>query len=218
MGRKPLPKARSLNVDKRNAWLKIIFPYFSKHGFPDVKMDQLSNLVGVSKATFYKHFISKEDLIQTLLKSKMDEISIAIPVLSDSQYTYQERYLKSTELSCIAIAGLSNIFLSDLKREFPLLHAELEFFRAQLLERVTAFYKEAQKDGFLRKDIDVRVLTMTEDVVYAAASDPDFLIRYNTTLEEFLVKYFHMRSLATLSNYTEETSQFFSNLKGKLGV
>lgn len=216
MGRRPLPKTRSLNAEKRNAWLKIILPHFSANGFSDVRMDELSTIVGVSKATFYKHFVSKEDLIQALLKWKIDEISLSIPVLMDNSINYYERYLKSTELSCFAVSGLSNAFLADLKLEYPELYKQVENFRNELVKIVGEFYKQAQRDGFIRADLDIKILAMTEDLVYERAADPDFLSRYDSNLEEFLAKYIHFRSMAILTNYNEETAIFFKNLISRL--
>lgn len=216
MGRKPLPKTRSLNADKRNAWLKIILPHFSANGFSDVRMDELSTIVGVSKATFYKHFVSKEDLIQALLKWKIDEIALSMPILLDSSINYYERYLKSTELSCFAVSGLSNAFLSDLRMEYPDLYKLLESFRGELVESVEEFYRQAQRDGFIRSDLDIKILAMTEDLVYERAADPEFLNRYDSNLEEFLTKYIHFRSMAILTNYNEETATFFRNLISRI--
>lgn len=212
MGRKPLPKTRSLNADKRNAWLKVIMPYFSEHGFSNVRMDELSTIVGVSKATFYKHFVSKEDLIQAILKWKTEEIAMALPILNNSSINYYERYFKSTELSFLAVSGLSNKFLSDMNSEYPELYKMLENFRAEVISVVEEFYFSAQRDGFVRPDVDIKTLSMVEDLVYAGAADHNFLGRYGSSLEEFLIKYIHFRSLAILINYNEETSIFFKNL------
>lgn len=216
MGRKPLPKSRSLNADKRSAWLKIIMPHFSKTGFSGVRMDELSTIVGVSKATFYKHFISKGDLIQALLKWKMDEISKFIPLVNDDSISYYERYMKSSEMTCIAISGLSNVFLSDLKNEFPEMFEQIELFRTELIKHLERFYYQCQKDGFIKSEVDIKTLVMTEDIVYEMAASPEFLIRYDISLDEYLVKYIHFRSMAVLANYNEDASLFFKNLLGKL--
>ncbi len=50
--------------------LNIAFELFNSGGFVNVGIDKIIEVSGVSKATLYKHFESKEDLILEILKRK----------------------------------------------------------------------------------------------------------------------------------------------------
>lgn len=50
----------ALNTKKK--LLKASMKLFSKHGFDNIKIDDITDLAGVSKGTFYTHFSSKESV------------------------------------------------------------------------------------------------------------------------------------------------------------
>lgn len=45
--------------------------HFSAHGFAGTKLDAIAATAGVSKTTVYKHFASKEDLFQAVLRERI---------------------------------------------------------------------------------------------------------------------------------------------------
>ncbi|MGQ3014423.1 MAG: TetR/AcrR family transcriptional regulator [Flavobacteriales bacterium] len=218
MGRKPLPKQRTLDTEVRREWLKKLMPFFTKYGFSSIRMDEMAVQVGVSKATFYKHFISKEDLISSLLKWKIEEISGYMPMLLDSSTGFAERYFKAVEISLIGLGGISNVLLSDLEREYPELHKQLATFQKLNLKVLGEFYTEAKNAGFLKSSVDVKTLLIMEELILLQITDPNYLKQKQITLKDFFVKYLHIRSEAIVADFTPEMRAYFAQLEKKLHV
>ena len=54
---------------------------FMTQGYADTSMDQVTAKSGVSKATVYNHFPSKEILFEEAVKTRSEEVFAALPQL-----------------------------------------------------------------------------------------------------------------------------------------
>jgi TetR/AcrR family transcriptional regulator, mexJK operon transcriptional repressor len=61
-------------ADKRTAVLKATRRLISNNGFDNTSMDAIAERAGVSKATVYAYFVSKEALFKTALDEMIDEM------------------------------------------------------------------------------------------------------------------------------------------------
>ncbi len=71
--RRPAPRGRPKDPDKRAAIMEAAKHLFSRHGLDGVSMDALAAKAGVSKLTLYSHFESKDELFQTAVGEKCQE-------------------------------------------------------------------------------------------------------------------------------------------------
>ncbi|TWI11630.1 TetR family transcriptional regulator [Lysobacter ruishenii] len=63
-----------MDVTKRLAILAAARRLFTRHGLEATNMDRLADVAGVSKATVYKHFQSKEHLFQAVLDDLLAQL------------------------------------------------------------------------------------------------------------------------------------------------
>lgn len=73
-GEKPEPAKKRDPDRKREKIFDSALMVFSKSGFHEATMDEIATSSGVAKGTLYRYFKSKEDLLDSLLKEKSDEI------------------------------------------------------------------------------------------------------------------------------------------------
>ncbi len=78
-----LVRNRQLIVD---AGIKV----FAAHGFHAAKIEEIMDIAGFSKGTFYNYFRSKEALILEILKDKTEEIREGIEELSETDMEFGE--------------------------------------------------------------------------------------------------------------------------------
>lgn len=72
MGKKRQSPGRPKDEDKRKSILKAAAKLFMKHGMAGTTMDDIAEKAGVSKLTVYNHFGRKEDLFDSVIRSKCE--------------------------------------------------------------------------------------------------------------------------------------------------
>lgn len=199
MGRKPINKPRSLNPGKREKYVTQLLPIFQEYGLNKHTIDELASLLGISKATFYHYFTSKEEMVSALLKYILSSIQGFEPILKDQSLTYPERYVNGLQLLTDHVSGISNIFLGDLKDGYPQHWLLVDQFTSYATEVLRQFYEEGIADGAFYP-LNTTVLVLTDQIFLRTLSDPAELRAANLTLQEALESYFNMKCYGLLSN------------------
>lgn len=193
MGRKPVEKKRIKDPAIRAKWIAHLMPVYMKSGLKKFTMDDISAELGVSKATIYKHFKSRNDILYAVVQAKITEIAAFENFVEDQSIPYMTRYRNSIKSASIHLAGISNQFLLDLHELYPQLWERimsLQFFAA---ERAKAFYQEGIDKGIL-EDFDPTWLAITDKIFIIGLSNPQFLIDNNLTLQKAVDNYFRLKS------------------------
>jgi len=75
MGRKSINKERIEDPQTKSTWLRALMPMLFGGQLHGETMATIAQKVGVSKATFYKHYHSKEALLADAVDLKIEQIS-----------------------------------------------------------------------------------------------------------------------------------------------
>ncbi|MGB0862706.1 MAG: TetR/AcrR family transcriptional regulator [Saprospiraceae bacterium] len=193
MGRKPVEKRRINDPETRKKWIEQLMPIYMKSGLKRFTMDEISLKLGVSKATIYKHFESRLEILEAVVHSKVHEIADFEDRTMDTSIPYEIRYQNAIKSASLRIAGISNQFLLDLKELYPDLWIKIQSLQFFAGERAKAFYQEGVERGILN-DFDPAWLAMTDRIFLVGLSDPQFLIDNNLTLQKALDNYFKLKS------------------------
>ena len=108
MGRKPVDKERFDAPELKKAWIRKISSLFLQHGFTIFTMDEISARLRVSKATLYKYYASKEDMLEEILRYKIEEIEAFEPRLQDGELDFTERYFEVIKAASLTLAEFSS--------------------------------------------------------------------------------------------------------------
>jgi len=192
MGRKSLKKKRKEHPEKKEQWVRQLIPHFQKNGLRNFTMDDVSKLLNLSKATVYKYFKSREEIVEMGVAIKLEEISHFRDKLMDKHAPYLDRYFNSLEYLTAHISDITNIFLSDLKHLYPKIWESVNAFIEFALEILQDYYSEGISKGLL-EDVDPALMVMSDRFFLQALSDPDFLISHQLTINEAFQKYFRMK-------------------------
>ncbi len=192
MGRKSLKKKRKNNPEKKEEWAKELIPHFQKKGLRDFTMDNVAEMLNVSKATVYNYFKSREEIVELCVAVKLSEVSHFSAILMDNQTPYLERYFLSLEDLTKNISGISNTFLSDLKHLFPATWKTVNNFIEYALQILREYYEEGIQSGALEK-ANTSLIVMSDRFFLQSLSDPDFLNSHQLTLEEAFKQYFKIK-------------------------
>lgn len=199
MGRRPLKKNRKSDVKLTEKWLLLIIPFFQQNGFNEYTMDEVVKIAGVSKATFYKYFSSKEKLIDAIVEWKVRELSEFQLSLMNESLSYYERYFNAIRITASAMTQISSKFLNDLQSSFPEKWKYVEEFRAYAVNVLESFYAEGVAKGELI-DVNPKLIAMLDYIFFQKMSDPEFLKQSNLTLHDAYVEYMKLKNEGIIKN------------------
>ncbi|QQR97655.1 MAG: TetR/AcrR family transcriptional regulator [Sphingobacteriales bacterium] len=193
MGRKYVSKTRNKNLDKRNFYLQKLLYNFKIHGTKKLSIDKLANELGISKSTLYEYFKSKDEIVGLLLDDILFKIRDAEKILNDKHSSYIDRYYHSIDLISEHLSDISNVLLDDLKNDYPTHWKNIEALIEYLSDILTIYYDEGKKLGYF-KNIDTRILVLSDRLFFNAISDTTYLKKNNISLKILFDEYFKMKS------------------------
>lgn len=189
MGRKPIQKERSRNELKREKWVLQCMDHFEETGLKNVTMDTVSDKLGISKATIYNHFKSKEEIIQTAIAMILNDIRQYEDLISDRSKPYLMRYYRAIRYYAEQLSQISPKLVADVKELYPSMWSYVEIFRNQFSFVLSKFYEEGINRG-LFKDLDINMLVGTDRWFLDALLTTEFLKEKNLTIKEAVDQFF----------------------------
>lgn len=193
MGRKPIEKKRINDPITRLKWIEQLKPIYMKNGLRKFSMDDIAKELGVSKATVYKHFSSRTEILEAVVRAKIMEIAAFEELVEDQSIPYMTRYKNAIKNASVQLAGISNQTLLDLRELYPEMWEKVMSLQYFAAERAKAFYQEGIDKGILN-DFDPTWLAITDKIFIIGLSNPQFLIDNNLTLQKAVDNYFKLKS------------------------
>lgn len=193
MGRKPLNKERVDDPYIKDAWIKELATLYLQHGLGKFTMDKIAKKLNISKATLYKYFSSKDEIIDAVVQYKTKEIIAFEALLGDDNIDFSERFFDIIKTASILLAEISGQFLHDTKVKHPELFHKMDAFSDRALYAAEKFYQQGIEMGVLN-DIDPKILALTDKMFIQAVSNPKFLKEHNISIKEAFDSYFLMKS------------------------
>ena len=132
---------------------------FLQAGIKSVTMDDIARHLGMSKKTIYHFFNDKNDLVMALVKKKLEEDECQINSIIESSSNVIEEMINMMKASEDILARINPIVIHDLQKYHPEAWSEFEKFKADVLvNKLEQLLAKGITEGFIRKDIDVRII------------------------------------------------------------
>ena len=136
---------------------------FSKKGYHGSKMDEIAEEVGVSKATLYTYFKSKEDILQAIWISSNQTLDFKKSFEGqDYQEVLEELYNIMSESSGIHLS-FEITALSAHNENIKKINKKAYEEKMEALKR---YLEIQQENGLIKKDINADVLTQILTALY----------------------------------------------------
>lgn len=151
---------RELNkINCRNSILKASRRLFKSRGYDDAMMEEIASKAGISKATVYNYFPTKESLLIGTANEVIEHIEsikeAGAPEGKNSEYLL---------LHIIKEFIIANMEYPDLARRITYLNScpnsSMYHTGDKMIEIIREQVREVQKEGIYRQDVD------TEDIVH----------------------------------------------------
>ena len=192
MGRTPVNKPRIQNPAKQKEIVSALFPIFMKEGFHSQSTEQLCFHTGKSKATLYKYFESKKEIIQFILEERLSNIENFGDVLFNENIDHKSRYKNAVSLTIKAIENITPIFLKDLSNVYPDLYLSILELKKMSLNLLRDFYEDGiAKNVFI--DLTAEQLVLNDELFFTAILESEFLQNQKHDLKTLFEGYFKIR-------------------------
>jgi AcrR family transcriptional regulator len=193
MGRKSIEKIRNSNPKKRDLYLSMLNKIFKQHGLKKYNMDTIARELGLSKATLYHYFSSKDVMVSTILKDILLKLRDVEPILLNESMDYVDRYYQAIQLISENISDISNRLLADLRDDYPRLWKDVQNFIDYIAELLHDFYNKGKKAGVF-SDINTSMLVLADRLFFDAISNVEFFDQHGLTLQQAFDNYFKLKS------------------------
>src|SRR6202044_3762003 len=164
-------KPRADALLNRQRILDVAKQAFARHG-ANASLDDIASEAGVGPGTLYRHFPTREELLQAVYRSELEKLAAAERRFAQSMPPIEAlRAWLLLFVDAIAakqlIAPALNTLLGDPKKVFEASYAKMH-------QAIRALVKRAIKNGDIRKDLDPIDLLRALIGVSNVATGPDW--------------------------------------------
>ncbi|MCB5236408.1 TetR/AcrR family transcriptional regulator [Niallia circulans] len=183
-------KNNSQNITK-DKLIKKVFPYIRKYGFQSMKMEEIAKYMDVSKATMYKYFASKEEIMESTVDALIKYIDELVVESDGTIQSFTVGFQQLFEQSVLLAAYIPDDFFNELQAVYPMLYNRLSDAMRQRENRTLMFYQQGNHKGFFNK-FNENLIFLQVNVTIRALLDIKYLMTYRMTLTQGLWDYYHM--------------------------
>ncbi len=133
---------------------------FLERGFRRTTADDIARELGVSKATLYKTFRSKDEILRVVVRETMAEMQAGVESLvDDGTLGFVEKITALLAFLAERMSRLGPVLIRDIQRAVPGLWQEiLDFRRDKILRNFGIILESGRSEGFIRADVDPDIL------------------------------------------------------------
>ncbi|MEN6559921.1 MAG: TetR/AcrR family transcriptional regulator [Acidobacteriota bacterium] len=133
---------------------------FLRRGFLGTTADDIARELGISKATLYKTFRSKEEILRAVVRENMAEIQAGVEGrIGDASLGFVEKMASLLGFLADRISLFGPFLARDIQRRAPDIWQEIdEFRRDKILKNFRIVLGSGRREGIFRADVDLDLL------------------------------------------------------------
>jgi AcrR family transcriptional regulator len=159
---------------------------FLRFGLTPVTTDAIASSIGISKATLYKYFPSKERLFRDVIFQLLGEIEAGVDALiADRSTDFVERLASLLSFMGMRLTELGGIISVDMQRAAPSIWKDVEAFRRErIFSKLRLMIEEGRAGGVFRKDFNQDYLILIYAAIIEEVINPAALAPFSLSLGE----------------------------------
>jgi len=133
---------------------------FMSRGYLGVTSDDIAARLGISKATLYKAFSGKKEILREVIRGFLDDTLAKVErLIGDRSLGFVEKMVALFSFLGSQMALFEPVLIRDLQRCVPEIWREIEEFRQDKIARNFKIILEAgRREGYFRADVDIDLL------------------------------------------------------------
>jgi AcrR family transcriptional regulator len=133
---------------------------FLSRGFVRVTADDIAARLGISKATLYKAFSGKEEILRAVVRGIMTKMLARVDgLIRDDSLGFVEKMVALFSFLGEGISRFEPALVRDLQRSAPEVWKEIHDFRQdKILKNFKIILESGRREGIFRADVDLELL------------------------------------------------------------
>ncbi|MBA2937151.1 TetR/AcrR family transcriptional regulator [Paenibacillus sp. CGMCC 1.16610] len=166
-----------------------------KVGFQNLRMDDIAKAMDVSRATMYKHFSSKEEVIDGVVRMYTDYLDkLEDRTSNDSEQSFGIWFQQIFEQSVMLVGQLTEVFLLDLQSAYPELYEQLKEILNKREQQTLKFYQDGKHKGIFN-DINEKLILLQDNLLLREIATTKYLVYNQTTIKQVLLDYYQFKKI-----------------------
>ncbi|MDN4088679.1 TetR/AcrR family transcriptional regulator [Paenibacillus polymyxa] len=179
----------------KNKLLKKLIPSLMKDGFQQMRMDDIAKFMDVSRATMYKNFSSKEEVIEGVVRIFVDYIEqLEDRTNEDDDRSFGVWFQQLFEQSVSLVGKISDVFLKDLQMVFPELYEVLKTTLDKRELQTLKFYQDGKEKGVFNP-INEKFILLQDDILLREIMNVKYLLYNQITIQQVLNDYYYLKKI-----------------------
>jgi len=184
--------------DLQEKYLVKLLPVIKHRGFSQLRIDDIAQHMDISKATFYKYFSLKEEVIEQVVEMVIAYFHQASTQIEEVASSYIQRFQHAFGQAVFIASYLSDAFILDLKRVFPSLWERVKQAQQEHQQQRHRFYELGIAAGVFQS-VNLVLATLQDELLLHSIMDPMFLMEHNLTLRTVLYDYYELQKYQWLA-------------------
>ena len=201
-------------MEEKTNFLSKATQLFIENGAKSVTMDEIAKEFGISKKTLYQKYKNKEELLEEVLKYKLQEVIERLKYLDENiDNAVARMFCRDEEIDKVSHSN-NNILIRQLLKYYPaIFHKHMLNFSTKFSEVLVHNIEKGRKQGLYREDFDPELYAkLFFQIVMSYDSSPYFdveLIELENFMQETM--FFYLNAITN-----EKGKEVLKNLKQKL--
>lgn len=192
-GQDPALRRRIVNVSRE---------LFLSSGFSQVTMDEIAGTLGISKATLYRQFASKEDVLASVMETIKAEIQAGVEgILAEGNADILGRLSRFTRFMGHWLSRLGRVLAADMRRNAPGAWEDIERFRTEkLVKNFASILESGVREGIFDAGMDQDLVLRMYLSLVQNFINPDMLLNSPYSASDIFETLFRVFFLGILTD------------------
>lgn len=177
-----MTKIPATNEDKEKI-LKYSRRKFHTEGFYKISMDEIASDLRVSKKTIYKHFPSKEKLLEEICNDTSCEITGKLEEIVEGKDDVVVKFVKILNMHSNFTMNISDKWIRDISIHAPRLKQDIDEMKNEQINKVMKKLLEQGKKEKIIENYPVAIIIVTFNSSLMSVMTPDFLVNNKFTMQ-----------------------------------
>lgn len=182
----------------RRSYAEKIMETVRTKGFITLTIQDLARLMGISRASLYNFFASKDDIILEVTEIYIDYLTRTNAFINNPRYPYSQRFPTVFEQAAFSAVYASEIYLSELKMACPSLYERKLDLANDRIAILQTFYENGMIDGDFTL-LNPSLIVIQDDAALRKILNSTFLHDENISLEDALYGYYKIMKYRTFA-------------------
>jgi AcrR family transcriptional regulator len=180
----PHPSTDS-NPALRNRIVDAARELFLEHGYSKVSTHEIAAALGISKKTLYREFETKEDILRSVIITKLKESAKHVDsILAKRSLEFPDKLRAILDIIGDQQRRVSPVLMRDVSASAPDVWKEIVEHKRGRLKKFEALLEEGVRLGYFRSDIPKEIIVRMHSASIEALTTPQALGELPCTSEE----------------------------------